>query len=250
MKLMGVSKTTVHHWIVELTLHVHSDSLKPILTEENRLAWFKMAMDACDPVDQMRYQDMRDQIHVDEKWFFLMREKEWYLLHHDEKNPKHCVKHKLHITKVMFLCGVVRPRFNTCSNSWWDSKLGIWPIGGWEPVKRKLKNRPKGMPVWKNKIAIKEVYHDLLFTKLILSILEKWPRRDWLSRKIIIQQDRAKNHVSCNNKIFNDVLVEKGIHATLYTQAANSPDVNLLDLGFLEPFKVSMMLLQKTKKNR
>ena len=37
-KLMGVSKTTVHHWIVELTLHVHSNSLRPILTEEKRLA--------------------------------------------------------------------------------------------------------------------------------------------------------------------------------------------------------------------
>ena len=85
MKLMGVSKTTVHHWIVESTLLVHSNSLRPILTEENRFAWFEMAMDACDPVDQMRYQDMCDRIHVDEKWFFLMREKEWYLLHHDEK---------------------------------------------------------------------------------------------------------------------------------------------------------------------
>ena len=105
------------------------------------------------------------------------------------------------------------------------------------------------MPVWKNKIVTKEVYHDLLFTKPIPSILEKWPRRDQLSRTIFIQQDGAKNHISCNNKIFNDILVEKGINTTLYTQAANSPDVNLLDSGFLEPFKVVMMLLQKTKKN-
>ena len=57
---MGVSKTTVHHWIVESTPHVHSNSLRPILTEENRLARFEMAMDAHDPVDQMRYQDMCD----------------------------------------------------------------------------------------------------------------------------------------------------------------------------------------------
>ena len=47
-----------------------------------------------------------------------------------------------------------------------------------------------------------------------------------------IQQDGAKNHISCDNKLFNDALVEKGINATLYTQAANPPDVNLLDLGF------------------
>ena len=135
---------------------------------------------------------MCDRIHVDDKWFFLTREKERYLLHWDEKNPKHCVKHKLHITKVMFLCAVARPHFNTCSNSWWDGKLGIWPIGDWEPVKRKLKNMPKGMPVWKNKIITKEVYHDLLITKLILSILEKWPRRDWLSRKILFNKMEQK----------------------------------------------------------
>ena len=149
----------------------------------------------------------------------------------------------------MFLCAVVRPHFNTCSNSWWDNKLGIWPIGNWEPAKRKLKNRPKGMLVWKNKIITKEVYHDLLITKLIPSILEKWPRRDRLSRKNFIQQDGAKTHISCSNKLFNNALVEKGINETLYTQAVNSPDVNLLDLGFLEPFKVSMTLLPKMKKN-
>ena len=132
----------------------------------------------------------------------------------------------------MFLCTVVRPHFNTCSNSWGDSKLGIWPIGDWEPAKWKSKNRPKGTPVWKNKIITKEVYCDLLITKLIPSILEKWPRRDRLSRKIFIEQDRAKNHISCDDKLFNNMLVKNGINATLHTQAVNSPDVNLLDLGF------------------
>ena len=232
VKLMGVSKTTVHRWILELTLHVHSNSLRPILTEASRLARFAMAMDARYPVDQTKYQDMCDRIHVDEKWFFLTREKERYLLHQDKKNPKHCVKHKSHITKVMFLCAVARPRLYPCSNSWWDGKLGSWPIGDWEPVKWKSKNRPKGMLVWKNKIVTKEVYCDLLISKLIPSILEKWPRRDMLSRKIFIQQDRAKNHISCDDKLFNDVLVENSINAALYTQAANSSDVNLLDLVF------------------
>ena len=132
----------------------------------------------------------------------------------------------------MFLCAVVKPHFNPCSNSWWDGKLGIWPIGDWELVKQKLKNRPKGTLVWKNKIVTKEVYHDLLITKLIPSILEKWPRGDRLSRKIFIQQDGAKNHISCNNKLFNNALVKNSINTTLYTQAVNSPDANLLDLGF------------------
>ena len=57
---MGVSRTTVHHWIVELTFCVHSISLRPILTEENRLARFEVAMDARDPVGQTKYQDMTE----------------------------------------------------------------------------------------------------------------------------------------------------------------------------------------------
>ena len=121
-----------------------------------------------------------------------MREKESYLLHQDKKNLKCCVKHKLHTTKVMFLCAVVRPHFKPCSKSWWDSKLGIWPIGDWEPAKQKLKNRPKGTLVWKNKIVTNEVYHDLLITKLIPSILEKWPQRDRLSRKFLFNKTGQK----------------------------------------------------------
>ena len=32
--------------------------------------------------------------------------------------------------------------------------------------------------------------------------------------------------------LFNDALEENGVNAELYTQSVNSPDVNLLDLGF------------------
>ena len=83
---MGVSKTTVHHWIVASIIHVHCNSLKPILSEENKCARFEMALSFRDPANLGKCQDMRDRIHVDKKWFFLMREKERYLLHHGEKN--------------------------------------------------------------------------------------------------------------------------------------------------------------------
>ena len=82
---MGVSKTTVHHWIVASMIRVHCNSLKPILTEENKHVRFEMALSFRDPANLGQYQDMRDRIHVDEKWFFLTREKERYLLHHGEK---------------------------------------------------------------------------------------------------------------------------------------------------------------------
>ena len=132
----------------------------------------------------------------------------------------------------MFLCAVARPHFNTSLNSWWDGKLGIWPIGDWEPAQRKSKNQPKGTLVWKNKIVTKDVYRDLLITKLIPAIVVKWPTSDRNSRKIFIQQDGAKNHIREDDKLFNDALEENGVNAELYTQSMNSPDVNLFDLGF------------------
>ena len=202
-----------------------------------------------DPQDPSKYQAMHDHIHLDEKWFFLIQEKERYLLVLDEKNPKRCIKHKSHITKVMFLCTVVRPCFNTSANSWWDGKLGIWPIGDWEPAQGELKNRPKGMLVWKNKMVTEDVYRDLLINKLILAILDKWPRRDRMSRTIYIQQDGAKNHIHEDDEEFNNALMEQEIDVKLYMQTPNSPDVNLLDWGSSGPFRASTMHHQRMKKS-
>ena len=84
---MGVSKTTVHCWIVVSTIRVHCNSLKPILTEENKWARLEIALHFRDPEDPTTYQDMHDWIHLDEKWFFVTWEKERYLLLPKEKNP-------------------------------------------------------------------------------------------------------------------------------------------------------------------
>ena len=62
-----------------------------------------------------------------------------------------------------------------------------------------------------------------------------------------IRQDRATNHICEDDKVFNNTLMEKSINAKLYMKATTSPDVNLLDLAFSDPFRVSMMLHQKNK---
>ena len=226
---MGVSKTTVHHWIVASTIHVHSNSLKPILTEE--IKWARVEW-PCTSGILMISQSTKTCMTIS----IWMRSGSFSP---EEKNPTHHVKHKSHITKVMFLCAVVRLCYNPCSKTWWDGKLGIWPIGDWEPAQQGSKNRLKGTLVWKNKLVTKSVYQDLLVSKLLPAIMEKWLRRDRLSRKIFIQQDRAKSHISEDDKEFNDALTENDINVVLYMQPTNSPDVNLLDLGFLEASRVS-----------
>ena len=196
------------------------------------MAQLIMVLEARDPQDPTKFLNMMDCIHVDEKWFFLSWQRERYLLLPEEKNPKWCIKSKSHITKAMFLCAVARPRFNPCANSWWDGKLGILPIGDWELAKRASKNRPRGTLVWKNKPVTKEVYRELLISKLLPAIVEKWPRTDGLSRKIWIQQDGAKSHINTDDDEFEQVLQDQLLDVGLYTQAVNSPDVNLLDLVF------------------
>ena len=58
-----------------------------------------------------------------------------------------------------------------------------------------------------------------------------------------------KKHIREDDKEFNNTLMEQDIDAKLYMQTPNSPDVNLLDLGLLEPFRASMMHCQRMKKS-
>ena len=67
---------------------------------------------------------------------------------------------------------------------------------------------------------------------LLPAIVEKWPRTERLSRKIWIQQDGAKSHINTDDEEFREAIQDQELNVGLYTQAANSPDVNLLDLGF------------------
>ena len=48
---LGVSKMMEQRWIVDSTIQVHCNSLKPVLTEENKVAWLIMALEARDPQD-------------------------------------------------------------------------------------------------------------------------------------------------------------------------------------------------------
>ena len=112
---------------MERGLKPHYSSLKPFLTEQNKYSQLLYALEMVNPKDTTKFRDMYDCMHVDENWFYLMHDRQQLLLADEEIPPQHCVCHKGHITKVMFLCAVVCPCYNTGRNRWWDGKLGIWP---------------------------------------------------------------------------------------------------------------------------
>ena len=172
---------------------------------------------------------MEGLIHIDEKWFYLMKDGQRFIIAADEEEPYRHVQHKSFLTKIMFLCGVARPRYNMRKNAWFDRKIGIWPIGKWELAKRSSKKCAKGTPVWMNQCITRDVYREYLIQKLLPAVKEKWPTHNG---RIRLQHDGAKSHILEDDVEFKEAVDEIGLNLTVFTQSPNSPDTNILDLGF------------------
>ena len=139
-KAMGVSLNTVQRMLLQKDVcRVHTSSLKPTLTEENKMSRMELTLSFIDKNNTSKFEDMEDLIHIDEKWFYLTKDGQRFIIAADEEEPYRHVQHKSFLTKIMFLCAVARPRYVTNKNAWFDRKIGIWPIGKWEPVKRSSK---------------------------------------------------------------------------------------------------------------
>ena len=172
---------------------------------------------------------MEDLIHIDKKWFYLTKDGQCFIMAADEAEPYRHVQHKSFLTKIMFLCAVARPRYDMNKNTWFDGKIGIWPIRKWEPVKWSSKKCTKGTPVWKNQCITRDVYREYLIQKLLPAVKERWPMNN---RRIWLQQDGTKSHILEDDVEFKEVVDEIGLNLTVYTRSPNSPDTNILDLGF------------------
>ena len=153
--------------------HIHTSSLKPTLTDENKVSRMELALSSIDKNDTCKFEHMEDLIHVDKKWFYLMKDGQCFIIVVDKAEPYRHVQHKPFLTKIMFLCAEARPRYDTNKNAWFDGKIRIWPIGKWELAKRSSKKRTKGTPVWKNQCITWEVYREYLIQKLLPAIKER-----------------------------------------------------------------------------
>ena len=69
------------------------------------------------------------------------------------------------------------------------------------------------------------------------------------NRRIRLQQDGAKSHILEDDMEFKEAVDEIGLNLTVLTQSPNSPDTNILDLGFLEPYSRSTMIALPMRKN-
>ena len=166
---------------------------------------------------------------IDEKWFYLTKDGQHFIIVADKEEPYRHVQHKSFLMKIMFLCAVARPRYDMRRNAWFNGKIGVWPIGKWELAKWSSKKCAKGTPVWKNQCITKDVYCEYLIQKFLPAVKEKWPTHN---ARVRLQQDGAKSHILEDDVEFKEVVEEIGLYLTMFTQSPNSPDTNILDLGF------------------
>ena len=126
---LKVPKTNAYQWLqMGGGLQPHYNSLKPFLTEQNMNVQLIYALNMINTNDKTKFQFIYDLFHNDEKWFYLMRDRQQFMLVDEELPPHSCECHKGHSTKVMCLCAVMHTWYNNVMNSWWERKLGIWPI--------------------------------------------------------------------------------------------------------------------------
>ena len=239
---LGVSVSTVHALKSEdgAVIHSHSAATKPLLNDEQIFNRVNYCLDRLEvnPLDNKRYfRIAHDEIHVDEKWYFIDKVKQTIYVTEEEKEeedlPTKKTRHKSHMTKVMFLCAVARPRFDRHGNCTFDGKLGIWPFVRKIPAQRSSKRRKKGTLETKCVSVTKEVYLEWMTEKLLPAINAKWPRDAVSPTKIIIQQDGPNVHQIHNEKDWIDALEDlEDLEILLVDQPAQSPDTNINDLGF------------------
>jgi hypothetical protein len=77
----------------------------------------------------------------------------------------------------------------------------------------------------------RDVIRDFMLNKVLPAIRAKWPRED-LCKPIYIQQDNAPTHIKLDDPIFCEAAKQNGFDIRLISQPPNSPDFNILDLGF------------------
>ncbi|XP_042009028.1 uncharacterized protein LOC121757569 [Salvia splendens] len=197
---MEVSKTTIGRFLKSNQSKPHPSVVKPTLTETNKITRMKWCLAHIQPTQV------------------------------EDVSYRSC-KSKRFITKVMFMAAVSRPLCGPDGEIIFDGKIGLFPFTDQVPAKRSSKNRPKGTIETKPIQSIaKEVMTACLLKQIIPTIKAKWPAN--ASKKIFIQQDNVKPHLRVVDQQFESLASTDGFEFHLISQPPNSPDTNVLDLGY------------------
>jgi hypothetical protein len=213
-------------------------SLKPKLTQrhrDNRIAFVNSKIDA----GGLLYEEQKNCIHVDEKWFYVDKVRKRIYLAVGEEAPIRDVRNKNFMEKVMFLCAVARPRrqqqnvqHEEDDDSWYFSgKVGVYPMVKYRNATNNSIHRPAGTLLVDNLKINRSVYQSFILDKLLPDISRNCPI-EMKRETLYIQQDNASPH-RINMDSFVERCNELGlVDCRLIYQPSQSPDFNICDLCF------------------
>ena len=244
-----VAPDTVRRWCKALGAVKRRRYIKPLLTPKHkldRLSWVSSQVPG-----GTSFPDFYDTVHVDEKWFYLMRDGSSCRIFPDDDGtirmpPPPRLHHKRHVPKLMFLCAVARPRpeYN------FDGKIGIWFFA----VDRKAKrsNKKTGTvagvtDVLESLTVNAEEYRKTMCGShgVFAKIREKMP---WMRGKTLwLQHDGAGAHTAKkNDAIWESEGRKDGFDIVVVVQPAQSPDLNVNDLAFFNSLQSDVRCVAKS----
>ncbi|CAM9506149.1 unnamed protein product, partial [Sphacelaria rigidula] len=195
----------------------------------------KHRMDSiCDQVDETtgKYLYQGNVVHLDESWFFLLRNKEKIRIFPGEEIPgSPRVQHKSHLPKIVVIVANARPD----PTHDFDGKTSIWCICVVKTAERSSKRRKRGGE-YEFDCTIDAEWYKEWYIDQALPAIKKMPWQR--SKRVVVQQDGASPHTGKNNpEILNSAGVGRGWLVELVTRPSQSPDFNINDLGFFASLK-------------
>ncbi|KAF0684171.1 Aste57867_23839 [Aphanomyces stellatus] len=194
-----IKLATLHRYLRLGLFRAHSSSIRPMLTDANKYARLAYAAKMVSP--DMSMDAMMDCVHLDEKWFYITRVTRKFYLVPGEKGPDRNA--------------VARPLYIDHTDQWCDGKIGMWPFTKVVSAVRSIVNRRAGTLETKSINVTKDVYRAFLVDLVLPAIVSKWPELP-----------------SSTFYAALDVYASRGWNFSLVAHPPNSPDTNILDLGF------------------
>lgn len=226
----------------ELQVKPQTPCVKPLLATKTKIERLRWARRWTVPTAEVpsggtrRFRGIGNVVCVDEKWFYICNVKQRYYVRDNEPAPSRQAQHKSHITKVMFLGAVERPRRNASNNTDLDGKLGLYPFTRNKAAQRNSRNRAAGTMVTKTVEVTKERYKKMMLDHVIpdtKSLFPRPPANASAEDKIVwIQQDNARPHLINHDPEVRAAMQADGWDIWLINHPTNSSDTNILDFFF------------------
>ena len=239
-----IPSTTLFGKLKDLGARQHTRWVKPCLTsaqKETRLRW--ILDHTAGSGRKIQFMDFRHTLHLDEKWFQAVTDGQKVWILQDEGHvPAPKVQSKLFIKKVMRLAVVGRPHHRP-HGTYFDRSVGIWPFVRQTCAQRSSKIRARGTAEINTVTVPGDVWLSLLVEKLFPAIRSAMKHAKTTT---VLRMDGAGNHFkrSIHHEISQE-LTKDGFDIRLEQQPSNSPDLNVLDLGFFHSLQTRVAKIKE-----